>query len=334
MRIGQGLRIAVTAMLFAALAAPSMAAEFTVMIATWRGCEEACEGVQEQLAKSDLDIEVIVRDAGRSRARVREILAEARAAHVDLIVSWGTSVSVGMAGTLEERGKPEFNQDIPQVFMIVADPVSAHLVESLDRTGRRHITGTYNRVPEAVNIDTLRAYLPGFRRLGLLYNRNEANSVLKRDELAELASSLGYELTAVELPLGADGRPDPASIPHGMRELKQAGVEAVYVGSSSFLQANGKALSQAALQNRLPLLSPYEELVRESGALISVATRYRDIGRLAARQAIRILSGGLPPDGLPVARLEEFAVVINLDTARRLGAFPPVDLLQIAETVN
>jgi hypothetical protein len=33
-----------------------------------------------------------------------------------------------------------------------------------------------NRVPESVNIETIRAYNPNFKRLGLLYNTNEDNS--------------------------------------------------------------------------------------------------------------------------------------------------------------
>src|SRR3546814_20558397 len=75
--------------------------------------------------------------------------------------------------------------------MIVADPVGASIVESLEHTGRPNLTGTYNRVPEAVNIETIRAYLPSFKRLGLLYNSDEKNSVLKRDEIAALTDELG-----------------------------------------------------------------------------------------------------------------------------------------------
>src|SRR3546814_7180615 len=90
--------------------------------------------------------------------------------------------------------------------MIVADPVGASIVESLEHTGRPNLTGTYNRVPEAVNIETIRAYLPSFKRLGLLYNSDEKNSVLKRDELAALTDELGFQLIAREIPLGDDGR--------------------------------------------------------------------------------------------------------------------------------
>ncbi|MCC7426166.1 MAG: hypothetical protein IT557_04630 [Alphaproteobacteria bacterium] len=175
----------------------AFAADRKVMIATWRGCEEACRGVQEVLAREGTGIEVLLRDAGGSRARVTEFLAEARRDRVDLIVTWGTGVSLGMAGTLAQRGNARFNRDIPQVFMIVADPIASGLIESLERPGRRNLTGIFNRVPEEVNIDTIRAYLPGFRRLGLIYNRNEPNSVLKRDEMAGLAATRGFELTAV-----------------------------------------------------------------------------------------------------------------------------------------
>ncbi len=309
-------------------------AEFKVMVATWRGCEEACTGFREGMARSGLDVEILLRDAERNEARIPGILAEARAKAVDLILTWGTSVSVGVAGTLDQLKDPAFNHDIPQIFMVVADPVGAGLVESLDRTGRSNLTGTYNRVPEEVNIDTIRAYLPGFRRLGLLYNANEANSVLKRDELAELTVGQGIELIARELPLAADGRPRVADIAAGVAALKAAGAEFLYIGSSSFLRGNGKALTTAAMEHRLPILSPYEELVINSHALVSVAARYYDVGVLAAEQARRILVGKALPGDLPVARMKEFAIVINLDVARRLGLFPPIGLLRVAETVN
>jgi putative ABC transport system substrate-binding protein len=90
----------------------------------------------------------------------------------------------------------------------------------------------------------------------------------------------------------------------------------------------------AAVENRLPVISPYERLVRESQALISVAARYYDVGRLAGRQAERILVDDAVPGDLPVARMTDFAVVINLEVAKALKLFPPMGLLQVAETVN
>ena len=316
------------------LVTSAFAAQYKIMVATWRGCEEACQGFQDYLTEHGVDAEFILRDASQKKEALPGFLAEARAARVDLIVTWGTSVTRGIAGTQAELGDPTYNHDLPDVFMIVADPVGSGIVESLDRTGRPNVTGTYNRVPEEVNIETIRAYLSSFKRLGLLYNTNEKNSVLKRDEVAALTGPMGFELTALELPLGNDGKPQVEGIAPKMAELKAAGVDFLYLGSSSFLQDNRDAVTGAAVENGIPVLSPYERLVRESQALISVAPRYYDVGRLAGEQAEKILVGGITPGDLPVMRMTNFAVVINMGVARKLKLFPPIDLLQVAETVN
>jgi putative ABC transport system substrate-binding protein len=320
--------------LAACLASTAAAAPYKILIATWRSCEEACQGFQDYFNEQGLDVEFILRDAGRDRTLLPGFLAEARVEKVDLILTWGTSVTRGLAGTLADLGNPAFNHDIPQVFTVVADPIGAGVVESLEHTGRANLTGTFNRVPESVNIETIRTYLPGFRRLGLLYNTNEENSVLKHAEIAALSQEMGFELTALAMPLGDDGKPRIEDIAPKMAELKAAGVDFLYLGSSSFLDANRDAFTSAAVDNGIPVLSPYERLVRDSQALISVAARYFDVGRLAATQAEKILVGGATPGDLPVARMTDFAFVINMSVAKKLELFPPLELLQIAETVN
>jgi putative ABC transport system substrate-binding protein len=310
------------------------AAQYKILIATWVGCEDVCQGFQDGLNETGLNATFILRDAGRDRSLLPGFLAEARAEQVDLILTWGTSVTRGIAGTLADLADPAFNHDIPQVFTVVSDPVGAGIIDSLEQTGRANLTGTFNRVPEAVNIETMRAYLPGFSRLGLIYNTNEKNSVLKRSEIAALSTEMGFGLTALELPLGPDGKPRVENIAPKMAELKAAGVDFIYLGSSAFLDANRDAFTGAAVENGIPVLSPYELHVTDSQALISVAARDYDVGRLAATQAERILLGGATPGDLAVARMTDFAFVINMGVAKKLKLFPPLELLQIAETVN
>ena len=316
------------------VATSALADQYKIMIATWRGCEEACRGFQDYLTEQGVDAKFVLRDAGQSKSALPGILAAARAEKVDLILTWGTSVTLGIAGTLGESNDPSFKDDIPKVFMIVADPVGAGVVESLESPGRATVTGTYNRVPEAVNIATIRAYLPSFKRLGLLYHADEENSVLKRDELAALAGPMQFELVAREIQLGPNGKPRPEQIALQMAELKVAKVDFLYLGSSSYLRKNRDIVTAAAIDNGIPLLSPYEELVRDSQALLSVAARYHEIGQLAGKQAEKILVEGVKAGDLPVAQMTDFAVVINMGVAKKLKLFPPIDLLQIAETVN
>jgi len=316
------------------LSGSAAAAQYKIMIATWRGCEDACQGFQDYLVEHGVDSQFILRDAQKQSDVLPGFLAEAREKKVDLILTWGTSVTKGIAGTLSELNNPELNHDIPNVFMIVADPVGAGIVESLDHTGRPNVTGTYNRVPEETIIETIRSYRSGFKRLGMLYNTDEKNSVLKRDEIAVLTETMGFDLTALELPLDASGKPHVEDIALKIAELKAAGVDFIYLGSSSFLRDNKDAFTAAAVNNGIPVLSPYENLVHESQALISVAARYYDVGRLAGQQAEKILVGRIAPGDIPVLRMTNFAVVINMGVARKLKLFPPLDLLQVAETVN
>ncbi len=313
---------------------PGTAVAHKIMIVTWTGCEDACRGVQSHLKDSGLNPEILLRDAAERKAALPGFVAEAKAERVDLIVTYGTNATLGVAGRLADKDRPEFAPGIPKVFMIVADPVGAGLVQSLDKTGRDDLTGTYNRVPEEVNIETLRTYRPGFRRLGLLYHADEINSVVKRDELAALSKAMGFKLVAIEIPAGPDGRPRPADIAPQLDKLKLAGVDFVYLGSSSFLRKNSDLFTQAAVALGLPVLSPYESTVRKASALLSVAARYSDVGRLAGAQAEKILRGRVKAGSLPVARITRFAVVINMQVAKKLGLIPPLDLLQIAETVN
>lgn len=306
----------------------------TIYLALWRGCELACQGFKNAIVKSGTQAVFIERDAANDKSRLAGFVEEVRSLRPDLVLTWGTTVTLAMAGKLQNAGDPRFIADIPIVYMIVADAVGTGIIESFEKTGRNNVTGTHNRVPEAININAIRTYLPRFQKLGMLYNVAEPNSVAKVEEVRALAGPLGFELEALPFDLDASGRPDPTTIPEKMQALRDKAVDFIYVGSSSFIEKNGAQFTSAALQAGLPVLSPYERLVSEADALLSVSARYDAVGKLAARQALRILVDGASPGQLPVLAVTKFAFVVNMDSARRLKLFPPLELLQIAETVH
>lgn len=331
-----GVRLACLALAIAGLAVPDVAlgASKTIYLALWRGCEEACQGFKEAIAASGIDAEFIERNADQDSGKLQGFVEEARALDVDLVLAWGTTVTLGIVGKLADAGDPAFLSEIPVVYMIVADAVAAGIIESFEATGRPNVTGTHNRVPEETNIAAMRAFVPDLQQIGMLFSSAENNSTTKVEEVRELTQQLGLQLIAVELDLGTDGAPIADTIPEKLAQLKDEGADFLYVGSSSFLERNGGLLSRAALEAGIPVLSPYERLVTEEQALVSVAARYDAIGRLAARQAAKILTEGIAAGDLPVLRMEQFAFVINMNTARSLDLFPPLELLQIAETVE
>lgn len=326
--------LAAAASLFLATSFAAAAGTKTILGVFYEGCEHLCQGFKDAIAESGFDATVEVFDIAQDKSRLPAAVELARERQVDLVLTFGTSVTLGVIGTLDDIGDPRFLQDIPVVFTVVADPFGTRIAESFEGSGRTNVAGTFNRVPEAVNVEVVRQYDPDFRKLGLLYHGNERNSVIKKEELEALLPELGIEFVPIELDPGNSGTPDPALIPLRIAELREQGVRWMYVGSSSFLRFEGKAFTTAAVENGIAIVSPYESLVREESALLSIAARYYDVGKLAADQALAILRDGATPGHLPIVRASDFAYVVNMDVARKLERIPPFAFLQVAETVS
>lgn len=314
---------------------PARAGDKPLILAIfYEGCEHLCEGFKTGFAESGFNAEIDVRSINQDKSVLPKLVEEARAMEVDLVLTFGTSVTLGTIGTLDDIGNDRFLHDIPVVFTLVADPFGTNIAESFERSGRANVAGTFNRVPESVNIQVVRQYDPSLDRLGLLYNSNERNSVIKMKELQILAPTMKVDLVALEIDPENTGTPDPAKIPSRMADLRKKGVKWVYLGSSSFLRVNGDTFTAAAVKNGIGIVSPYESLVREQQALLSIAARRFDVGKLAAEQALRILRDGDTPGDLPIVRATDFAYVVNMDVAKWLNRFPPITFLEAAEIVN
>jgi putative tryptophan/tyrosine transport system substrate-binding protein len=289
----------------------------------YEGCEKTCEGFKAEIAKSGFDADVEVVDVKQDKTKLPEIIKQVQITKPDLVLVYGTTATLGTIGTLAQSPDAKFISDIPVVFTAVADPVGSGVVESFAKSGRNNVTGTYNRVPEKLNIEVIRRYDPNFSKLGLLFNSSEKNSVSKMEELAVLAPGVGIELVAVEVDPANKDKPDPAQIAVRLQELHDKGVKWVYLGSSSFLNSNGKIFTEAALKNGIAIVSPYPALVKDHPALLSIAAPREEVGALAAQQALSIIRDGAKPGDLPIQQATHFTYVVNLKVAEKLGLNPP-----------
>ncbi len=306
---------------------------FRIYMAVWRGCEDACRGFQDYFREEGIDVNFIIRDANRDKAKLPAFVREAKELEVDLVLTWGTSVTVGMIGTLADSDPVQHITDIPVVFMIVADPVGAGIIETYESSGRTNITGTRNRVPEEVQMKAIRAYRY-FKRLGIIYNTNELNSVLNVKKIRKLAKKMRFDLFERSIDLDENGKPIIESVPQKIKELKNRNVAFIYVGSSSFLMRHRDYLTNSAIEQRVPIVAAYEAMARKSNALLAVASRYYSVGKLAGFQAKYILINKIAPIDPPILSLSRYSYVINMETARKLRLYPPIKVLRYAEVVH
>jgi putative ABC transport system substrate-binding protein len=94
---------------------------------------------------------------------------------------------------------------------------------------------------------------------------------------------------------------------------------------------NRARIMEFALQNRLPGVHAYKELV-EAGGLMSYGPSYADMHRRAAGYVDKILKGAKPAD-LPVQAPAKFELVLNVKTAEALGLMVPPTLFARADEV-
>lgn len=303
-----------------------------IVVVTWRGCEDACQGFLDYINTTTINAEIILRDVDKDRSVLPAVVAEVRSLDPDLLVTWGTSVTLGMIGTVD-GDHSDVVTGVPTVFMIVADPVGADIVDSYESPGRPLITGTRNRVPEGTQMRVLADYRP-FDRIGLIYNEDELNAVLKAEEIHRVGAEQGFEV--VERVLASDGNGEPLvdDISQAVADIAEQDVDFLYLASSSFLLANADLFTSSALEHDLPLATAYEAMVRESNALIALASPYYNVGQLAGFQAEQILADGQSPGDLEVLGLDRFTVLVNIETARALDLYPPMLLLRYAEVVT
>ena len=297
----------------------------------YRGWEDACDGFRDYLRAQGLAADFIIRSADQTVAKVADMVAEAKSMQPDLVYIWGTGTAIAALGPWDRPDPARNITDIPAVFNIVIDPVGNGIVRSLEHTGR-NATGTTYVAPILVQLRTMASYKP-FKRIGIVYNPQEQNSVQTVASLRAALPELGGELVDRPVAMNAAGAPDPSSIPDKLRELVAAGCDWLYIAPDTFLLLHRALLTQTAVSLRLPSFAPTELYIRDGDALFGLVCRYYNIGQFTGLKAEQILRGGKPADSIPVETLGRFNLLGNMRAAKALELYPPLSMLRVLETV-
>jgi putative ABC transport system substrate-binding protein len=248
--------------------------------------------------------------------RYAEIAAEFVQLKVDVIVTVGSAVpTVKQATTV-----------IPIVFAVGIDPVGSGLVANLAKPGG-NVTGLSLQATNLAGkrIEFLREVLPQLRRLAIVFNVGNDQTVLEMGETQAAARTLGLEVAPVEIRRAEDIVPAFEAI--------KAQADAFYVVIDQLVVANRTPILTLALGAKLPTMFSTADFVR-AGGFMSYGPSYVDLFRHSADYVDKILRGTKPGD-IPVEQPTKFELVINLTTAKALGlTIPELFLLRADEIID
>ncbi len=303
-----------------------------IFMILYRGETDVEKGFRDYFASRQIVVELIVRDVEQDVTRVAALVTEARALQVDLIYTWGTPVTLAVVGKSNAVDPERHVTTIPVVFTMVASPQGAGLVGANGLSGR-NITGASHVVPIDQQLGAIRAYR-AFKRLAVLFNPAEPNSVRIVKELREASERDGFTLLEQAIPLDDQKKPNEAALPALIEKIARLRPEFLYLGPDSFIGANRKMITETALQHHLPAFSATEIMLREGRALFGLVSRYENVGRLTAYKVEQILVGKIRPQEIAVETLARFSYIVNMSVAAELDLYPSLKVVNFAEVIR
>jgi len=238
------------------------------------------------------------------------------------------TVIAALGGSPSALAAKSATTTIPIVFAVGSDPVSLGLVPSLSRPGG-NITGV-----------TQLAVAIGSKRLELLHEivpKATVMALLVNPTNPPLAETLSRDVQAAARTLGLQIHVLRASTE---REIDEAFVTMIQleagglvIGPDSFFISRSEQLAELALRHAVPAIYQYREFTA-AGGLVSYGASLSDFYRLAGVYTGRILKGEKPTE-MPVEHAPKVELIINLNTAQKLGvAIPPAILLRADEVIE
>ena len=173
-------------------------------------------------------------------------------------------------------------------------------------------------------LELAREIIPGAQKIGIVNDTSDVKASPQWEEINATAAKFDIKIT------GADARATE-QIESVFKRLRSDRVDVVVILQSNFLILDRAQIGTTALANGLPTVAGYRELV-EAGALISYGVNLDSCFHRAATYVHRILRGSSVAD-LPIEFPARLELVINLQTAKKLGLEIPPALLARADEV-
>jgi putative tryptophan/tyrosine transport system substrate-binding protein len=287
----------------------------------WRGETEGEKGFKDGLQALGYSVDYTTMTAGQDRKELGRLLREElepKITDFDYIYTFGTTASQMTRDFVKDK--------VPQVFNIVADPVGAGIVQSMESPGG-NISGASNGIPMLLQIETALKIIQ-FKRLGILFNPREKNSMVERQKLYDIAEKFHFGLIDLRSPPAQD------TLEQNLQALidKSVVVDAVYLSTDSFIVSNAKLVGSKLREAKVKSFGSIQTYV-ENGSLMGVVPDYHKLGKAAASIIDRHQKGE-KLHNIPIEITKEPTLMINKTTADLLQITISEDILKRAVLVE
>lgn len=243
----------------------------------------------------------------------------------DLVVTVATLASRAARDLLDGK------RDIPQVFMLVADPIGEGFTPGIDQPSNNYLTGRTHVLSPTIGLGLLQEAMGKDRplRLGILHSDYPSAISMKNQLLGGVDAFPNISMFPMPFTFvpGAEGRAPMLDAASKLVEAQKGTLDGLILPAGP----NAANIDFVMAINKLgiPVLMGSNSAVVKAGALLSVVSTPYINGREVADIAASILAGS-EPDTIPISRPASFQINVNIDTAKKLGIALPSHVLELA----
>lgn len=202
------------------------------------------------------------------------------------------------------------DSETPSVFTAVTDPVSAGLVDSLEKPGG-NMTGSTDASDVRGQLDMLLKVVPDAKTVGIFYNSSEVNSEVQAKEAEKILKDKGIKVVTKTVTTTNDVQQAVTSL---------AGqVDAIYFPLDNTVASTASTIGDVLKEAKVPAMGSDNAVIE--AALFTYGVDYHAIGVQAGELAVDILKGEKPAD-LAVKTPEKASIAVNEEMAKALGIDP------------
>lgn len=211
---------------------------------------------------------------------------------------------------------------IPVVYAAVTDPIEAQLVPSWEPS-KTNVTGISDGLELTRQIELIKKVVPNAKRVGVVYNPGEANSVVVNTEFKKLLPEHGMELVEAAAPRTVD-------VSSATRSL-DGKVDLIYTSLDNNVVSAYESMVRVADDLKIPLIASDTDSVGR-GAIAALGVNYTDLGKQTGKVVARILRGEKPGD-IASSRSENVRLFLSKKSAAAQGVTLSEALLKEADEV-
>ncbi|HEM5217130.1 TPA: ABC transporter substrate-binding protein [Streptococcus suis] len=198
--------------------------------------------------------------------------------------------------------------ETPIVFTAVTDPLSADLVEFIEKPGGL-LTGTSDQAPIDKQVELLGQAVPDAKTVGILYTTSERNSEVQVEQAKELLEKAGYKVVVKGITSTNEVQDATTSL---MKD-----VDALFIPTDNTVASTMTMIGELSVEHKVPVIGGSTDMVDEGG-LLTYGTSYEALGRQTAKMAIKIIEGANVSE-TAVEYPETVSLHVNEEMAKKLG---------------